>query len=139
MIRGRGGVAISADRDPSKVAIRTGRSITYSGLAEGCRPGADAHFKTHPAVRPLFEGGRRISYGARAISAGGLQSLPKLTFPGGVVVGDTAGFLNVPKIKRSHTAMKSGMIAAESIVDALGHRLIRRIQIRAAASLTRAR
>jgi electron-transferring-flavoprotein dehydrogenase len=76
-------------------------------------------FKTHPAVRPLFEGGQRISYGARAISAGGLQSIPKLAFPGGVLVGDAAGFLNVPKIKGTHTAMKSGMVAAESIVGLL--------------------
>ena len=76
-------------------------------------------FKTHPAIRPLFEGGRRIAYGARAISEGGLQSLPKLTFPGGVLVGDTAGFLNVPKIKGSHTAMKSGMLAAEAVVALL--------------------
>ncbi|WP_395666472.1 electron transfer flavoprotein-ubiquinone oxidoreductase [Methylocella sp.] len=72
-------------------------------------------FKTHPSVRPLFEGGTRISYGARAISAGGLQSIPKLTFPGGLLIGDAAGFLNVPKIKGTHTAMKSGMLAAESV------------------------
>jgi electron-transferring-flavoprotein dehydrogenase len=65
-------------------------------------------FKTHPAIRAIFEGGRRIAYGARALSEGGLQSLPKLTFPGGMLVGDTAGFLNVPKIKGTHTAMKSG-------------------------------
>ena len=77
-------------------------------------------FKTHPRIRPVFEGGRRIAYGARAISEGGLQSLPKLTFPGGLLVGDTAGFLNVPKIKGTHTAMKSGMTAAEAIFDALG-------------------
>jgi electron-transferring-flavoprotein dehydrogenase len=76
-------------------------------------------FKTHPAIRRLFEGGRRLSYGARAISAGGWQSIPKLAFPGGVLVGDAAGFLNVPKIKGSHTAMKSGMVAAESIVALL--------------------
>ncbi len=76
-------------------------------------------FKTHPTVRPLFEGGRRVSYGARAISAGGWQSIPQLAFPGGVLVGDAAGFLNVPKIKGSHTAMKSGMVAAESIVALL--------------------
>ena len=68
--------------------------------------------KTHPSMRPHFEGGRRIAYGARAISEGGIQSLPKLTFPGGCLVGDTAGFLNVPKIKGTHTAMKSGMLAA---------------------------
>ena len=76
-------------------------------------------YKTHPKIRPTFEGGRRIAYGARAISEGGIQSLPKLTFPGGLLVGDTAGFLNVPKIKGTHTAMKSGMTAAEAIFDVL--------------------
>lgn len=74
-------------------------------------------FKLHPAVRKYLEGGRRISYGARAISEGGLQSLPKLTFPGGVLVGDTAGFLNTPKIKGNHTAMKSAMLAAEALIE----------------------
>lgn len=72
-------------------------------------------FKTHPAVKTYFEGARRVGYGARALVEGGFQSLPKLTFPGGVLIGDTAGFLNVPKIKGNHTAMKSGMIAAEEI------------------------
>lgn len=72
-------------------------------------------FKTHPSVAAYLKGGRRVSYGARALVEGGLQSLPKLTFPGGVLIGDTAGFLNVPKIKGNHTAMKSGMIAAEEI------------------------
>mgnify|MGYP001329458761 FL=1 len=76
-------------------------------------------FKTHPDIRPTFEGGRRIAYGARAISAGGLQSIPKLTFPGGVLIGDTAGFLNMPKIKGTHTAMKSGMIAADAVFAAV--------------------
>ncbi len=76
-------------------------------------------FKTHPAIRPFFEGGRRVCYGARALSEGGFQSLPKLTFPGGLLVGDTAGFLNVPKIKGTHTAMKSGMTAAEALFEAL--------------------
>jgi len=76
-------------------------------------------FKTHPAIRRLFEGGRRISYGARAISEGGFQSIPKLTFPGGLLVGDTAGLLNVPKIKGTHTAMKSGMTAAEALFEHL--------------------
>ena len=76
-------------------------------------------FKTHPAIRGVFAGGRRIAYGARALSEGGLQSLPRLTFPGGVLVGDGAGFLNVPKIKGSHTAMKSGMLAAEAIFESL--------------------
>ncbi|MBU6497605.1 MAG: electron transfer flavoprotein-ubiquinone oxidoreductase [Rhodospirillales bacterium] len=75
--------------------------------------------KTHPAMRAHFEGGRRIAYGARALSEGGLQSLPRLTFPGGCLVGDTAGFLNVPKIKGTHTAMKSGMLAAEAVAEAL--------------------
>ena len=75
--------------------------------------------KTHPDMRKHFEGGRRIAYGARAISEGGLQSVPKLTFPGGCLVGDTAGFLNVPKIKGTHTAMKSGMLAAEAVAEQL--------------------
>ncbi len=76
-------------------------------------------FKTHPKIRPVFEGGRRIAYGARAISEGGIQSLPKLEFPGGLLVGDAAGFLNVPKIKGTHTAMKSGITAAEAIFERL--------------------
>ena len=79
--------------------------------------------KTHPAMRPHFEGGRRVSYGARALSEGGWQSMPKLTFPGGALIGDSAGFLNVPKIKGTHAAMKSGMLAADAVADALenGH------------------
>ncbi len=77
-------------------------------------------FKTHPAIKKVFEGGRRVSYGARALTEGGIQSLPKLTFPGGVLVGDTAGFLNVPKIKGTHTAMKSAMLAAEAVYELLG-------------------
>ena len=76
-------------------------------------------FKTHPDIRPTFEGSRRIAYGARAISAGGFQSIPKLTFPGGMLIGDTAGFLNMPKIKGTHTAMKSGMVAAEAMFGAV--------------------
>ncbi|MDR1647783.1 MAG: electron transfer flavoprotein-ubiquinone oxidoreductase [Zoogloeaceae bacterium] len=76
-------------------------------------------FKSHPAIRSLLEGGRRLAYGARSLSEGGFQSIPKLTFPGGVLVGDTAGFLNVPKIKGGHTAMKSGMLAAEAVFENL--------------------
>ena len=76
-------------------------------------------FKAHPAVRPHFEGGRRIAYGARALNEGGLQSVPKLTFPGGALIGCAAGFLNVAKIKGTHTAMKSGMLAAEAVAAAL--------------------
>jgi electron-transferring-flavoprotein dehydrogenase len=72
-------------------------------------------FKMHPAIRPIFEGGRRIAYGARAINEGGFQSIPKLSFPGGLLIGCAAGFLNVPKIKGSHTAMKTGMVAAETV------------------------
>ena len=78
-------------------------------------------YKTHPMIRKFFEGGKRVAYGARAITAGGLQSLPKLTFPGGCLIGDDAGFLNVSRIKGSHAAMKSGMLAAESAFVALGH------------------
>ena len=76
-------------------------------------------FKTHPAIRNVFEGGRRVAYAARALNEGGFQSIPKLTFPGGCLVGCTAGFLNVPKIKGTHTAMKSGMVAAEAIFESL--------------------
>lgn len=76
-------------------------------------------YKTHPKIRPYFERGRRIAYGARALNEGGLQSLPKLTFPGGVLIGCEAGTLNTPKIKGSHTAMKSGMLAAEAVYEAL--------------------
>jgi electron-transferring-flavoprotein dehydrogenase len=76
-------------------------------------------WKTHPEIAALLKGGKRVSYGARAISDGGLQSLPKLTFPGGVLVGDSAGFLNVPRIKGTHTAMKSGMMAAEAAFAAV--------------------
>jgi electron-transferring-flavoprotein dehydrogenase len=72
-------------------------------------------FKTHPAIRPTFEGGRRVAYGARALNEGGFQSIPELSFPGGLLIGCAAGFLNVPKIKGSHTAMKSGMVAAETV------------------------
>jgi len=77
-------------------------------------------FKLHPAIRPMLENGKRVSYGARALNEGGLQSLPKLTFPGGMLAGCSAGFLNVPKIKGSHNAMKTGMLAAESIAEAIG-------------------
>jgi electron-transferring-flavoprotein dehydrogenase len=72
-------------------------------------------FKTHPAIRGFFEGGRRVAYGARALNEGGFQSIPRLDFPGGALIGCAAGFLNVPKIKGSHTAMKSGMVAAEAV------------------------
>src|SRR3954451_2866118 len=76
-------------------------------------------FKTHPAIRTFLEGGKRVAYGARAIAAGGLQSLPKLIFPGGALIGDDAGFLNASRIKGSHAAIKSGMLAAEAAVEAL--------------------
>ncbi len=76
-------------------------------------------FKTHPAIRTMLEGGRRIAYGARALNEGGYQSIPKLLFPGGALIGCSAGFLNVPKIKGSHSAMKSGMVAAEAAFVAL--------------------
>ena len=76
-------------------------------------------FKTHPAVRHYLEGGKRVAYGARALTEGGLQSVPKLTFPGGALIGCTAGFMNVPRIKGSHNAMKTGMLAAAAAFDAL--------------------
>jgi electron-transferring-flavoprotein dehydrogenase len=76
-------------------------------------------YKQHPQVRPVLEGGRRIAYGARAINEGGLQSLPDLVFPGGALIGCSAGFVNLPRIKGSHNAMKSGMLAAEAAFAAL--------------------
>jgi len=76
-------------------------------------------YKTHPAIRAILEGGKRVSYGARAITAGGLLSLPKLVFPGGALVGDDAGFLNASRIKGSHAAIKTGMLAAEAAFDAV--------------------
>jgi electron-transferring-flavoprotein dehydrogenase len=77
-------------------------------------------WKQHPAIRRVLEGGQRVSYGARAVNKGGLQSLPKLAFPGGLLAGCDAGFLNGAKIKGSHTALKTGMLAAESVFAALG-------------------
>ncbi|MBN9028012.1 MAG: electron transfer flavoprotein-ubiquinone oxidoreductase [Rhizobiales bacterium] len=76
-------------------------------------------FKTHPTISPVFAGGKRISYGARAITEGGYQSVPKLVFPGGALIGCSAGFVNVPRIKGSHNAMLSGMEAADNVADAL--------------------
>ena len=71
-------------------------------------------FKHHPAIAEHLEGGKRISYGARAITEGGFQSVPKLAFPGGALIGCSAGFVNVPRIKGSHNAMKTGMLAADA-------------------------
>ncbi|XP_013920632.1 PREDICTED: electron transfer flavoprotein-ubiquinone oxidoreductase, mitochondrial [Thamnophis sirtalis] len=76
-------------------------------------------WKHHPSVQPTFEGGKRIGYGARALNEGGYQCIPKLTFPGGVLIGCSPGFMNVPKIKGTHTAMKSGMLASEAIFNQL--------------------
>jgi len=76
-------------------------------------------FKTHKTIRPILEGGRRIAYGARAITEGGLQAVPKLAFPGGALIGCAAGFVNLPRIKGSHNAMKTGMLAAEAAFEAL--------------------
>ncbi len=76
-------------------------------------------FKAHPAIRPFLAAGKRVAYGARAITAGGLQALPKLVFPGGALIGDDAGFLNASRIKGSHAAIKSGMLAAEAAAEAI--------------------
>jgi electron-transferring-flavoprotein dehydrogenase len=76
-------------------------------------------WKTHPAIKRFLEGGKRVSYGARAINDGGYQSVPKLAFPGGALIGCSAGFVNVPRIKGTHTAMKTGMMAAEAAYDAI--------------------
>ena len=75
--------------------------------------------KTHPVISKYLKGGRRISYGARAINEGGFQSIPDLIFPGGALIGCSAGFVNVPKIKGSHNAMKTGMLAAEAVFEAI--------------------
>jgi electron-transferring-flavoprotein dehydrogenase len=76
-------------------------------------------YKTHPSIRPTFEGAKRISYGARAITEGGWQSVPKLTFPGGALIGCAAGFVNVPRIKGSHNAVLSGILAADKVAEAI--------------------
>jgi electron-transferring-flavoprotein dehydrogenase len=76
-------------------------------------------WKTHPAIRAEIDGGRRVSYGARAINEGGYQAIPKLVFPGGALIGCSAGFVNVPRIKGTHTAMKSAMLAAEAAFEAI--------------------
>lgn len=134
----------SADHAPGQVIHSTGWPLprdTYGGsfvyhlqdnlVAVGFVIGLDyanpylnpyeefQRFKTHPRIAPLLRGGRRISYGARALNEGGYQSVPKLTFPGGCLIGCAAGFMNVPKIKGTHTAMKSAMLAAEAVVEAL--------------------
>src|SRR6185437_9170382 len=77
-------------------------------------------FKLHPSIKSTFEGGKRIMYGARAINEGGLQSVPRLAFPGGALIGCSAGFVNLPRIKGSHNAMKTGMLAAEAAFAAIG-------------------
>jgi electron-transferring-flavoprotein dehydrogenase len=82
-------------------------------------------FKTHPKIKSLFQQGERIAYGARALTEGGWQSIPHLSFPGGYLIGCAAGFMDVPQIKGSHTAMKSGMIAAECVYDLLINQLSR--------------
>ena len=71
-------------------------------------------FKTHPLIRPMLEGGRRIAYGARAITEGGFQAVPRLAFPGGALIGCSAGFVNVPRLKGSHNAILTGMLAADA-------------------------
>jgi electron-transferring-flavoprotein dehydrogenase len=93
------------------------RSASWSAWLQEPAPVAlrgNAALKTHPQIAPLFKGGKRLAYGARAIAAGGLQSLPKLDFPGGALIGDDAGLLNASRIKGSHAAIKSGMLAAEA-------------------------
>ena len=77
-------------------------------------------FKTHPSIRTVFEGGKRLAYGARAITEGGYQSVPRVSFPGGALIGCAAGFVNVPRIKGVHNAMGTGMLAAEHLAAALG-------------------
>jgi len=90
-------------------------------------------FKHHPAIQPLLAGGRRIAYGARCLVEGGFQSIPQLVFPGGVLIGDAAGFLNVARIKGTHTAMKSGMLAADAAFAALQQQPASRLESYATA------
>ena len=98
-------------------------------------------WKTHPAIRAEIEGGKRVSYGARAINEGGYQAIPKLVFPGGALIGCSAGFVNVPRIKGTHTAMKSAMLAAEAAFEAIAadrsRRRAGRLSKRAALELGR--
>ncbi len=100
------------------------RSASSSGWATAipiCRPSrSSSATRRIPTIRGYFDGGRRIAYGARALAAGGLQALPKLVFPGGCLIGDDAGFLNASRIKGIHGAIKSGMLAAEAVFDAVG-------------------
>ena len=109
-------VLLSHGRQPRLRRIR-GRARLYESLPESLR--RIPALQDAPAIRTFLEGGKRIAYGARAITAGGLQALPRLVFPGGCLVGDDAGFLNASRIKGSHAAMKSGMLAAEALCDAL--------------------
>ena len=109
----------------SSIIRRTGRShwASWSGSITAIRylsPFEEIQrWKTHPAIATILKGGKRVSYGARAINEGGWQAVPKLAFPGGALIGDSAGFVNVPRIKGSHTAMKSGMLAAEAAFEAV--------------------
>ncbi|MFT5260753.1 MAG: electron-transferring-flavoprotein dehydrogenase [Saprospiraceae bacterium] len=106
-----GGFAYHMDKNQIAVGFAVGLDYTNPHLS----PFEEfQRFKTHPAIRKQLEGGKRVSYGARAISEGGFQSIPHLHVGGGLLIGDAAGFLNTPKIKGTHTAMKSGMVAAES-------------------------
>ena len=101
--------------EPGDTLVSTGYVVGLDYANPNLSPfGEFQKWKTHPSVRPTFEGGERLAYGARALNEGGYQCIPKLTFPGGALIGCAAGFLNVPKIKGTHTAMKSGMLAAEA-------------------------
>ena len=112
--RRRTGAAASSITRPT-TRSRSASSSRSTTRTPGCRPFEEfQRWKQHPAIRAMLEGGRRVSYGARAINEGGWQSVPQLVFPGGALIGCSAGFVNVPRIKGSHTAMKSGMLAAEA-------------------------
>ena len=113
-----GGSFIYHLKDDQQIAVGFVVGLDYSNPY--LEPFAEMQrFKTHPNMRPLFDNAERLSYGARALNEGGWQSIPQLVFPGGALIGCAAGFLNVPKIKGIHTAMKSGMLAAESAFEAL--------------------
>ena len=106
--------------EPGDTLVSTGYVVGLDYANPNLSPfGEFQKWKTHPSVRPTFEGGERLAYGARALNEGGLQCVPRLHFPGGALIGCGAGFLNVAKIKGTHTAMKSGMLAAEAAFDQL--------------------
>ena len=120
--RGTGGGSFLYHMENNQIAVGLIVDLSYSN--PHLSPYDEfQRFKHHPLIAGFLDGGTRVSYGARAVIKGGIQALPKTTFPGGMLIGDDAGFLNQLKVKGSHTAMKSGMIAAEAVFDALSQEI----------------